>query len=131
MSRIDVGYNKIFRSVDLYELSFLFFPQKSAKMLRASFIAIFIELKGSNPQAITDTGFLAHKYQIPLSSLCKARTKLRKLGLIETRNGLWRFSSRFSKSLMLLSEKIDHQKKQSPHPKGLQKDLFLLDLAKA
>ena len=131
MTRIDIGFNKIHRAEDLYELSYLFFPQKSAKQLRASFIAIFIEIRNHDPQRIRDTAYLSTRYQIPMASICKARAKMRKLGLIELRSGLWRFSSRFCKSLENLARKIGNQIERPPYKEAAKKDLFLLDLAKA
>ena len=130
MPRIELNHNKIYRAHDLQEISYLFFPQKSANLLRASFIAIFIEIKNSRDQKLTDTAYIAGKYDLPLSSVCKARAKIRKIGLIELRGGLWGFSSRFRKSLGNLSDKIQSLIKSAHNNELKQKEIFLVNLAK-
>ena len=76
-------------------------------MLRAAFIAIFFEIRNDRCQQLERTDFIAEKHDIPLSSVCKARERMVKLGLIKKKDGLWQYSNRFFHALEDLIETID------------------------
>ena len=130
MTKVEFDHNKIYRAQDLHDISYLFFPQKLAKMLRASFIALFLEIKNSQNQKLSDTSYIAEKYVLPLSSICKARAKMRKIGLIDFRGGYWGFSSRFERSLRNLAKKTIRTQVRATSRQQREKELFLVELSK-
>jgi len=107
MAKIEVTPDKIRRITDLQELSYIFISQKSASLLRAAFIAILIEIKNSKDEKIQDTAYISEQYTIPNTIVCKARARMRKIGLIEYRDSYWKLSSRFTKSLENLRKKLE------------------------
>lgn len=130
MAKISLDYNKVYRAHDLSDLATLFFPQATAKQLRASFIALFVEIKNARGQKLSDTSYIADKYGLMQSSVCKTRAALRRVGLIEFRGGLWGFSSRFEKSLFNLLSKINSLKVPADSRKTREKENFFVALAK-
>jgi hypothetical protein len=130
MAKIELDHNRIRRVNDVHDLSCLFFPQKAAHSLRASFIAILIEIKNNPDHKLADTAYIAREYGLTLPSVCKARSRMRKFGLIDYRDGYWQLSSRFHKALDTLSEKITNLGEPALTKEHIRKDRFMVELAK-
>ncbi|MBL6995958.1 hypothetical protein [Desulfobacula sp.] len=111
-TKIEVNKDKIYRTQDIHDLSYLIFPNKNAKDLRGAFILIFLSIKYSLGKKLTtpDLNDLRIQKSLDISqkTLWKARAVMARIGIIECRDGIyWQFSSRFGKSLKNLAEKVD------------------------
>ena len=93
--KIEVNPSYMYRITDPIQLSFIIFPHKDAKQLRAAFIAIFFTIRNDPHQKIGSTDWLARKFDLPLSAICKARSKMSRIGLIRKKNGYWQYSNLF------------------------------------
>jgi len=105
--KIEIRPGRTYRITDPHQLSFMIFPHKNACLLRAAFIAIFFEIRNDPCQQLEKTEFIAEKHDIPLSTVCKARERMAKLGLIQKKDGYWQYSNRFFNALEDLIETID------------------------
>lgn len=107
--RIMINPGKIQRSKDLFDLSMIHFPQKNAKQMRTAFRIIWNTIRFSQNQRIiwievqNFLNELKHDHGIYIdvnqATLCKARKRMRKAGIIEYRNYHWKFSTKFTKSI--------------------------------
>ena len=131
MAKIDVTPDKIRRITDLQELSYIFIPQISGSMLRAAFIALIIEIKNHKDEKILNTNYIEEKYDIPGASICKARARMRKIGLIEYRDSYWKLSSRFIKALDNLGSKLGDLTLPTGSKMQRDKESKLIDYEKA
>jgi len=64
------------------------------------------------------------------STITKARVKMSRIGLITKRQGYWQFSSVFSRSLTLLTEKLNSFKTPATTRDQEKKESFMIDIAK-
>ena len=111
-TKIEANKDKIYRIHDIHDLSYMVFPHKKAHDLRTAFILIFLSIKYSPDQTQTTPELeqmrLKKASNISQKTLWKARATMARIGIIERRDGmLWKFSSRFSRSLHNLSEKVN------------------------
>ena len=82
--------NKIYKISDPIQLSEVFFPHKDAGMMRACFLAIINEISMTHGKGILSFDYLPDKYDLSMPSICKARGRMTRLGLIrKTRMGYW------------------------------------------
>ena len=128
--RIELNPGKIYGVTDFEQLATIFFPQSTGKQLRSSFIAIFCEIKNSNNQKIISTDYIAEKYKLLPSSVTKARIKMSRIGLITHRQQYWQFSSKFVRSLHILSDKIETFKLPAENLLQKKKELFMIEITK-
>ena len=128
--RIEINRNKIYRANDLEEFAKIFFPQKTARQLRAAFMAIFCEIKNARERKIQSTDHIAEQYQLSPSSITKARTKLVRIGLITKREGSWQFSGIFAGTLKSLIEKLESFKTPALSRDQEKKERMFIEIAK-
>jgi len=120
--KLDLNIGKIERMDSLHSMARSYFPHKNAKQLRTAFKVIWLAIRRSKEGKIfwgEVHGFLdwlrskkGFTLDVTLSSLFKARNKMRKVGVIELRQGQWKFSTRLTRSLMILSEKTNSFQQQ-------------------
>ena|GEM_PF-2704615 len=135
-TRIDINKDKIYRVSDIHDFACLVFPHKNAKDLRAACILIFLGIKYSLEYNLTTQELeVLRKRKLPeisQKSLWKARATMARMGLIvRTDRIFWKFSSRFTKSLTTLSEKVSRHMAHSFDRGQREKEWFLLDYVKA
>jgi hypothetical protein len=134
-TRIEANKDKIYRASDVYDLAYLVFPNKNAVDLRAGFILIFIAIKYAQNCAITTIELETIRNEkasaISPKSLWKARAAMSRIGLITKREGLWQFSTKFTKSLCNLADKTDGLMISSRDRDTQEKEWHLLNYAKA
>ncbi|SRR6056297_263797 len=132
-TKVEANKDKIYRCSDVYDLAGLVFPHKNAVDLRAGFILIFLAIKyaeGSRISMIELENFRRAKAkEISCKSLWKVRATMVRLGLITKRDGLWQFSTKFSKAMANLSEKAASLMKFDDDRQQKEKEWFLLDCA--
>ena len=112
--KIEVNPGRIYRITDPLQLAYVIFPHKDAKQLRAAFLAIFFTIRNDTHQKTESTGLLSAKFEIPISTICKARSKMSRIGLIKKQDGYWQFSNRFFTALEKLIDVIDGYRIQVP-----------------
>lgn len=133
MPRIELNRNKIEKCNDLEEFARIFFPQKSAKQLRAAFMAIYCEIKNASEQQIESTDHIAHKYNLSQSVISKARAKMSRqgFGLIHrNRHGFWRLSMRFQGTLALLRNLQYRMESPAKSKDQIKKEKLMIEIAK-
>ena len=104
--KIEVNPSRIYRITDPIQLAYVIFPHKDAKLLRAAFIAIYFTIRNDPHQKIGTTDFLADKFKLPMSAICKARSKMARIGLIKKQDGYWQYSNRFFTAIERLVDTI-------------------------
>ena len=131
-TKIEFNCNKIARLRGLDELAGLLFPGNREH--QKVFLAVFIELKYAKGQFLPFLKPLCDKYGFTPRMLETVRSKMRRMGLIDHvcrfnkghgyREG-WVFSSRFSRSLLRLSELIqDLRDRKDALQERKERDLF-------
>ena len=130
-TKIEANKDKIYRTQDIHDLSYLIFPNKNAKDLRYAFILIFLSLKYSLENKLTSVALenmrIQKKQEISQKTLWKARAVMARIGIIERRDGIyWKLSSRFGKSLNNLAGKVDRFMLPSGTAGQEKKEWFLL-----
>ena len=131
-TKIEFNAGKIVRIQGLDELAGLLFP--SNKKHQRIFLAIFIELKYSKNQFLSNLSPLCNKYAVSPRMLETVRSKMRRLGLIDhvsrfnkshgCKEG-WIFSSRFSRSAGRLAELVgSSRERRDPLQEEKDRDLF-------
>jgi len=120
--KIEICVSRAYRITDPHQLSWIFFPHKDACMLRAAFIAIFFEIRNDRCQQVEKLDFISKKHDIPLSTICKARERMVKVGLIQKKNSFWQYSNRFFNAIENLVDTIDAYK--IPVEPKTNKDVF-------
>jgi hypothetical protein len=105
--KIEVNPNRLYRISDPLQMANVIFPQKNAKQLRAAFIAIYFTIRNDPHQKIERTEFLAEKFDLPLSAICKVRGKLNRMGIIKKQDGYWQFSNRFFTAIERFIDTLD------------------------
>lgn len=133
MPRIDLNRNKIEKCNDLEDFAKIFMPQKSAKQLRAAFMAIYCEIKNAPDQQIESTDHIADKYQLSQSTVSKARAKMSRpgFGLIQkNRHGYWKFSERFKTTIIMIGVLNDRMKHPAESQDQIKKENLMIEIAK-
>jgi len=130
-TKIEANKDKIYRTQDIHDLSYLIFPNKNAKELRVAFILIFLSIKYCPGNKLTSRELedmrLQKKSEVSQKTLWKARAVIARIGIIERRDGIyWQFSSRFGKSLKNLAEKVDQFMVPTGNTEQEEKEWFLL-----
>ena len=130
-TKIEVNKDKIYRTQDVHDLAHLIFPNKNAKDLRIAFMLIFLSIKYSPVKKLTTSELEGIRTQkdsvISQKTLWKTRAVMARIGIIERRDGIyWQFSSRFSKSVKNLSEKINRFMMPIGNIEQEKKEWFLL-----
>jgi hypothetical protein len=130
-TKMEANKDKIYRTQDIHDLSYLIFPNKNAKGLRIAFILIFLSLKYRPENKLTTPELedmrLQKSLKISQKTLWKARAVMARLGIIERRDGIyWKFSSRFKKSLKNLADKMSQFMVPNGNIKQEEKEWFLL-----
>ena len=127
--KIEICVSRAKRITDPHQLSWVFFPHRDACMLRAAFIAIFFEIRNDRCQQIENLDFISKTHDIPLSSICKARERMKSVGLIEKKGGFWQYSNRFFNAIEDLVDTIDAYK--IPVDSKTKEDVFqMINIAK-
>lgn len=112
-TKIEFNAGKIVRIQGLDELAGLLFP--SNKKHQRIFLAIFIELKYSKNQFLSNLSPLCNKYAVSPRMLETVRSKMRRMGFVDHVSRFnkshgykegWVFSSRFSRSASQLAELV-------------------------
>jgi|GEM_PF-1362144 hypothetical protein len=98
-AKIEAAKYKIYKIDDIIKLSKIFFPQNAAFKKRASFVAIFIELRKAKDKKLKTLNHIPSKYDIAHSIFTRARSKMKYLGLITKYGGYWMFSTGFASSM--------------------------------
>lgn len=130
-TKIEANKDKIYRTQDIHDLSYLIFPNKNAKELRVAFILIFLSIKYCPGNKLTSSELedmrIQKKSGISQKTLWKARAVMARIGIIERRDGIyWQCSSRFGKSLKNLAEKVTQFMVPTGNAKQEEKEWFLL-----
>ncbi len=100
--KIEINKDKIDRANDDIMRAELFIPDAKGRCLRAGMIAIAAEL-GKNGQ-LASFDHLHDKYDLGRSCITKIQVRMSRAGFIEKRQGYWRLSSRFERTLQRLAE---------------------------
>jgi len=109
-AKIEAAKYRIYKIDDIVKLSKIFFPQNAAFKKRASFVAIFIELRKAKDKKLKTLNHIPSKYDIAHSIFTRARSKMKYLGLINRYDGYWIFSTGFASSMKKLAEIVEvHQ----------------------
>ena len=128
-TKIEAAKNRIYKIDDIIKLSKIFFPQNAAKMKRASFVAIFIELRKAKEKKLRTLNRIPSKYEIPRSTFTRARSKMVHLGLIRKYGGYWIFSTGFASSMKKLADLLRvHQ--YAPEKDETEKEYIYVESAK-
>lgn len=98
--------DRIYKANDPLKLAMIFFPQKTAKIKRAAFLAIYFELRNAKDKKLETLNFIPLKYKISHSVFVKARSKMKRIGLINRYSGMWTFSEAFENSMARLCENL-------------------------
>ena len=130
-TKIEANYGKIYRTNDLHDLSYIFFPNKNAKELRIAFMLIFLAIKHSQAGKMSSLEIenirVQQKRRVSQKTLWKARAVMSRIGLIERRDGLyWKFSSRFRKSFLNLADRIQQLSIPTGEKNQGKREWFLL-----
>ncbi len=131
-TKIEFNVGKIARIQGLDELAGLLLPGN--KEHQKIFLAIFIELKYSKDQFLSNLSLLCEKYAVSPRMLETVRSKMRRMGLIDhvsrfnkshgCREG-WIFSSRFLRSTSRMAELVTGFKEpRDPLQEQKDRDLF-------
>ena len=135
-TRLDLNKDRIYRLSDIHDIASLVYPNKNATDLRTAFILIFVGIKYSRERRLTSSEVdqlrLEKAPELSQKTLWKARATMARVGIIERKDMIcWKLSSRFSKSLKNLADKVE----QMMIPNGLRdqhkKEWYLLDHALA
>ena len=112
-TKIEFGFNKMNRIDDLADMASVLFPNN--KRHQKAFLAIFIELKYTDNQFLSDLKWIGEKYKVSKRVFEIVRAKMRRLGLIDHvsrfnakygyREG-WVFSSRFKRSVLKMEKHL-------------------------
>jgi len=110
-TKIEANKDKIYRPQDIHDLAYLIFPNKNAKELRIAFILIFLSIKYSPKNKLATSEIeeirIQKRRDLSQKTLWKARAVMRRIGIIERRDGIyWQLSPRFGKSLKNMAEKV-------------------------
>lgn len=110
-TKIEANKDKIYRTQDIHDLAHIIFPNKNATALRTAFMLIFLSIKYHPQGKLTTPELEDMRTQkcpgVSQKSLWKARAVMARIGIIERRDGYyWRLSTRFSKSLSNLANKV-------------------------
>jgi hypothetical protein len=122
--KIEVNRHKIYRITDPIQLSYILYPQKTANLKRAAFLAIFFELKNASKQRLESTDCIAGKYSLTQSCITKVRAKMVRIGLVRKQDYYWIFSSVFRNTLEKLLDVIEHYK--APIGSTSQEDMEMM-----
>jgi hypothetical protein len=130
-TKIEANKDKIYRTQDIHDLSYLVFPNKNAKDLRIAFILIFLSIKYSREGKITTLELENMRIQknsgISQKTLWKARAVMARIGIIDRRDGIyWKLSTRFGKSFENLIKKIRYFMLPTGNLEQEKKDWVLL-----
>lgn len=129
-AKIEMNKDKIYRISDPVQLSEVFFPSKNAHQRRATFLAIFFEIKNSPYQRLHTTDHIAKKYGLSQSALTKARTKMTRIGLIRKRESYWIFSTTFFKTMEGLFKKINAYQTPAQSRDQIDRERLFVEIAK-
>ena len=129
-AKIEAAKYRIYKINDIVKLSKIFFPQNSAKKKRASFVAIFIELRKAKEKKLRSLNHIPSKYDIAHSIFTRARSKMTYLGIITKYGGCWMFSTGFASSMKKLAEILKvHQ--QAPEKNEGHLEYIYVEAAKS
>lgn len=135
-TRVEFAFNKIARIADASDLAELLFPGNRNQ--QHAFLVIWFSLKRDTSGLVPNLNEPAQQYGISRRTLERARSKLRRLGLIDhvsrfnARHGYregWVLSTRFEHSLRQLADKVTDLR--SVENGSREKDELLLQLAAA
>ena len=131
-TKIELNHNKISKVRDISDMAKLLFPHN--KRHQKVYLAIYIELKYATNQSLPTLAWIAEKYNFSHRLLEIVRAKMRRMGIIDhiskfnKKNNYqeaWVFSSRFQRTLSILSEQHTTFKKiENSKQEEKDRDLF-------
>ena len=121
---------KIYRISDPIQLAEVFFPQKTANLKRAVFLAILFELKNAPGQKLATMDHIPGDYDLSQSSISKVRAKMVRIGLIRKYKGEWIFSSLFANAMSKLIEKVAIYQKPAQSVDESNRERIFVEIAK-
>lgn len=124
--KIEINQKKVYSISDPLQLAGIFYPQKTANLKRAAFLAIMFEIRNSPKQRCTTLDQIPDKYDLSQSCYIKVRARLRRIGLIRKMEYYWIFSSQFKNTLNKLIKIIEVYKK----PTNSKHDEDFIEMAK-
>lgn len=135
-NKVDLNASRIARLQDVGDLAELLFPGNRNQ--QHCCLVLWLSLKWADRSLVPNLAGVAEQHGVSKRTLERVRAKLRRLGLIDhvsrfnARHGYregWVLSTRFSRNLSLLAEKVQHVAK--PATGSRDKDRLLLEAARA
>lgn len=108
-AKIESSRSRLYKVSDPVQLAKIFFPMKSAKQKRASFLAIMYEIRNASLQKARPSKLnkIPKKYDLNETCYFEARAKMQRMGLIAKYTGYWTFSNRFENAWIDFFKKLE------------------------